>query len=82
MPNINLSDAKRGFSGVVEEAIKGKIMTITRPGNPVAAVVSLEAADSVRHARSRDRAGLVSYLNSITCESFTRNRSPSWTLDL
>lgn len=36
----------------------------------------------VRQARSRDPAGLVSYLKSIPGESFTRNRSPSRTIDL
>ena len=82
MPNISLKDAKSGFSSVVDEAIKGKIMTITRHGKPVAAVVSLEAADLVRQARLRNPAGLVSYLKSFPGESFTRNRSPSRTIDL
>ena len=82
MPTISLKDAKTGFSSVVDEAIKGKIMTITRNGKPVAALVSLEAAELVRKALSRNQSGFVSYLKSFPGASPARNRTPSRTIDL
>ena len=48
MSTINLKVAKAGFSSLVDEAIKGKFVTITRHGKPVAALVSVEAAEIVR----------------------------------
>ena len=39
MLTINLKDAKAGFSSLVDEAIKGEIVTITRHGKPVARLV-------------------------------------------
>ena len=50
MLTINLRDAKAGFSSLVDEAIKGEIVTITRHGKPVAALVSVEAAEIARKA--------------------------------
>ncbi|MFX9089546.1 type II toxin-antitoxin system Phd/YefM family antitoxin, partial [Acinetobacter baumannii] len=44
MPTINLRDAKAGFSSLVDAAVKGEIVTITRHGKPVAALVSVEVA--------------------------------------
>jgi prevent-host-death family protein len=39
MRTITLKDAKAGFSNLVDEAIKGEFVTITRHGKPVAALV-------------------------------------------
>ncbi len=50
MLTINLKDAKAGFSSLVDEAIKGEFVTITRHGKPVAALVSVEAAEIARKA--------------------------------
>ena len=58
MLSINLKDAKAGFSNLVDEAIKGEFVTITRHGKPVAALVSLEAAEIARKAMERKRSGL------------------------
>ncbi|WP_145200063.1 type II toxin-antitoxin system Phd/YefM family antitoxin [Sphingobium sp. B2] len=77
MLTINLKDAKAGFSGLVDEAIKGEIVTITRHGKPVAALVSLEAAEIARKAIERDRSSLVSYLRTFPGGDFERNRKPS-----
>ncbi|MYH57184.1 MAG: type II toxin-antitoxin system Phd/YefM family antitoxin [Boseongicola sp. SB0675_bin_26] len=82
MPEISLRDAKTGFSNVVDEAIKGKIMTITRHGKPVAAVVSLKAAELARQSQLRERSGFVSYLKAFPGEKLTRNRAPSRRIDL
>ena len=43
MPTVSLKDAKAGFSSLVDEALKGEFVTITRHGKPVAALVSVEA---------------------------------------
>ena len=82
MVSINLKDAKAGFSGLVDEAIKGEFVTITRHGKPVAALVSLEAAEIARKAIERRRSGLVTYLRTFPGGEFERNRSPSRDVEL
>lgn len=77
MLTVNLKDAKAGFSSLVDEAIKGKIVTITRHGKPVAALVSIEAAEIARKAMERKRPGLAAYLRTFPGGEFERNRSPS-----
>ena len=82
MPEISQRDAKTGFSNVVDEAIKGGFMTITRHVKPVAAVVSLEAAEPARQSQMRERSGVVSCLKEFPGEKLTRNRAPSRSIDL
>jgi prevent-host-death family protein len=82
MRTINLKDAKAGFSHLVDEAIKGEFVTITRHGKPVAALVSVEAADIARKAMGKKRAGLVAYLRTFPGGTFERNRTPSRPVDL
>lgn len=82
MLTINLREAKAGFSNLVDEAIKGKIVTITRHGKPVAALVSVEAAEIARKALTRKRPGLVSYLRTFPGGDFTRNRKASRDVEL
>ena len=82
MVMINLKEAKAGFSGLVDEAIKGEFVTITRHGKPVAALVSLEAAEIARKALERKRGGLAAYLQTFPGGEFERNRSPSRSVDL
>jgi prevent-host-death family protein len=77
MSTINLKDAKAGFSRLVDEAIKGEFVTITRHGKPVAALVSVEAAEIARKAIKRRGSGLVAYLRSFPGGAFERNQSPS-----
>ena len=77
MPTISLKDAKAGFSDLVDRAIKGEFVTITRHGKPVAALVSVEAAEIARKGIARNRSGLVAYLKTFPGEAFERNRSPS-----
>lgn len=82
MPSINLKDAKAGFSSLVDQAIKGEFVTITRHGKPVAALVSVEAAELARKAMERNRPGLVAYLRTFPGGDFQRNSSPSRSVDL
>ena len=82
MPTINLKDAKAGFSSLVDEAIKGEFVTITRHGKPVAALVSIEAAEIARKAIRRKRSGLVAYLRTFPGGEFEHNASPSRDIEL
>jgi prevent-host-death family protein len=79
MPTINLKDAKAGFSGLVDRALEGEFVTITRHGKPVAALVSIEAAEIARKAMQRKRPGLVAYLRT---GDFERNDTPSRDVEL
>lgn len=82
MRTINLRDAKAGFSSLVDEAVRGEIVTITRHGKPVAALVSVEAAEIARKALERKREGLVNYLRTFPGGEFPRNRRPSRGVEL
>jgi len=82
MSTISLRDAKTGFSRLVDEAVKGEIVTITRHGKPVAALVSVEMAEIARNSLKRKRGGLVSYLRTFPGGEFTRNREPSRDVEL
>jgi len=58
MPTVSLKDAKAGFSSLVDEAIKGAFVTITRHGKPAAVLVSVEAARRTSPAgRSKKASG-------------------------
>ena len=82
MLTITLKDAKAGFSGLVDKALKGAFVTITRHGKPVAALVSIEAAEIARKAMEPERAGLAAYLRSFPGDPLDRNPSPSRTIEL
>ena len=77
MKTINLKDAKTGFSALVDEAIKGEFVTITRHGKPVAVLVSVEAAEIARKAIDAARPGLAAYLRTFPGGEFERNATPS-----
>lgn len=77
MLTVNLKDAKAGFSSLVDGVIRGEFVTITRHGKPVAALVSVEAAEIARKAMMRKRSGLVAYLRTFPGGEFERNRAPS-----
>jgi len=77
MLTVNLKDAKAGFSSLVDGVIRGDFVTITRHGKPVAALVSVEAAEIARKAMMRKRSGLVAYLRTFPGGEFERNRAPS-----
>jgi prevent-host-death family protein len=81
MSTVNLKDAKAGFSGLVDDAIKGEFVTITRHGKPAAVLVSIEAAEIARKALGRTGPGLAAYLRSFPGGEFERNRSPSRDLE-
>jgi prevent-host-death family protein len=82
MLTVSLKEAKASFSGLVDEAIKGKFITITRHGKPVAALVPIEAAEIARRAIGQKRVGLVAYLRTFPGADLERNRSPSRDVDL
>lgn len=82
MPTISLKDAKAGFSGLVHRAVEGEFVTITRHGKPVAALVSIEAAEIARKAMERKRPGLVDYLKTFPGGDFERNSAPSRDVEL
>lgn len=82
MSTVSLKDAKAGFSSLVDEAFKGEFVTITRHGKPVAALVSVAAADTARKALGKERSGLVSYLRTLPDVDLERNSAPSRDVDL
>jgi prevent-host-death family protein len=84
MATVSLKDAKAGFSNLVDEAIKGEFVTITRHGKPVAALVSLAAAEAARKALGKSRPGLVAHLKTFPADAdeFERNPSSSRDVDL
>jgi prevent-host-death family protein len=82
MQTINLKDAKAGFSSLVDGAIKGEFVTITRHGKPVAALVSVEAAEIARQVMQRKRSGLAAYLQTFPGGAFERNRAPARDIEL
>jgi prevent-host-death family protein len=82
MLTINLKDAKAGFSSLVDGAIRGEFVTITRHGKPVAALVSVEAGEIARKAIERKRSGLVAYLRTFPGGEFERNRASSRDVEL
>jgi prevent-host-death family protein len=59
-PSINRKHAKARFSGLVDQAVKGEFVTITRHGKPAAVRVSVEAVEIARKAMQKQRAGLAS----------------------
>jgi prevent-host-death family protein len=82
MLTITLKDAKAGFSSLVDCAIRGEFVTITRHGKPVAALVSIEAGEIARKALLRKRSGLVAYLRTFPGGEFERNRAPARDIQL
>ena len=82
MQTINLKDAKAGFSNLVDGAIKGEFVTIARHGKPVAALVSVEAAEIARKVLERKRAGFVAFLRTFPGGELERNRQPSRNVEL
>lgn len=58
MPAVSLKDAEADLAHFVDEANKGRSVTITRDGKPVAASVSVEAAGSAHRAMGGKRPDL------------------------
>lgn len=84
MATVSLKDAKAGFSNLVDEAIKGEFVTITRHGKPVAALVSIAAAEAAQKALGKGRPGLVAHLRTFPgdADDLVRNPSSSRDVDL
>lgn len=82
MSIVSLKDAKAGLSSYVDDAIRGEFVTITRHGKPVAALVSLQAAEIAKRALKPGRPSFVSYLKTFPGGEFERNISPSRDVDL
>jgi prevent-host-death family protein len=79
MPTVSVKDAKASFSSLVDRALEGESVTITRHGKPVAVIMSVETA---RKTTERRRSGLVAYLRTYPGGEFERNRSPSRDVEL
>ncbi|MBB3612086.1 type II toxin-antitoxin system Phd/YefM family antitoxin [Rhizobium sp. BK602] len=83
MSIVSLKDAKAGFSNLVDEAIKGEFVTITRHGKPVAAIVSIEAAEAAKKSLRKPRKNLIDFLMEFPDNiDFERNPSKSRDVDL
>lgn len=82
MSTFSLKAAKAGFSSLVDDAFRGEFVTITRHGKPVAALVSVAAADIARKALEKKKTGLVAYLRTLPDGAFERNSKPSRDVDL
>ncbi|MDE1996329.1 MAG: type II toxin-antitoxin system Phd/YefM family antitoxin [Rhizobiaceae bacterium] len=83
MSVVSLKNAKAGFSNLVDEAIRGEFVTITRHGKPVAAIVSIEAAEAAKKILRKPRKNLVDFLLEFPEDiEFERNPSKSRDVDL
>ncbi|MBE7567794.1 type II toxin-antitoxin system Phd/YefM family antitoxin [Acidithiobacillus thiooxidans] len=83
MLTINLKDAKAKFSSMVNEAMNGEVVTITRHGKPVAALVSVDVAEAIRQSMQSKPPGLVHYLKTFPGDSpIGRNPQPSRPVEL
>lgn len=78
---VGLNAAKASLSALVDETLKGKFVTITRHGKPVAALVPIEAAEIARKAIARKRCGLAAYLGKFPGGELERNHAPSRDID-
>ena len=76
MLTLKIKDTS-GFSSLVDKALKGEFATIARHGKPVAALVSVEAAEIAREAIGDKHAGLAAYLCAFPGGEFVRNRCSS-----
>lgn len=77
MSTVNLRDAKAGFSDLVDQAIQGEFVTITRHGKPVAALVSIEAAELAKRSMQKPERNLVEFLRSFPVQGFEVERNPT-----
>ena len=82
MRTMTLKAAKAEFSDLVDQAIRGEFTTITRHGKPVAAVVSIEAAELAAREAARNRPSLLAYLRTFPGGGFDRNASASRDIEL
>ncbi|WP_075292347.1 type II toxin-antitoxin system Phd/YefM family antitoxin [Pararhizobium arenae] len=83
MSTVGVRDAKADFSNLVDEATKGEFVTITRHGKPVAAIVSIEAAEAARKVLGKTRPNFGDYLMEFPGGiEFERNSSGMRDVDL
>lgn len=83
MTTVTLRDAKATFSALVDEAMDGEFITVTRHGKPVAAIVSIEAAEEAKKALQKQKRNFGEYLMSFPGGiAFERDPSPMRDVDL
>ncbi len=82
MSTVDLKDAKAGLSSLVDEAVRGEFVTITRHGKPVAALVPIAAAEIARRALVGRRPSLVDYLRTYPGGEAERDPGPSRDVEL
>ncbi|MBP0615438.1 type II toxin-antitoxin system Phd/YefM family antitoxin [Jiella mangrovi] len=83
MSNVSFQEAESDLATLVDRAARGEVVTITRDGAPVAAIVPIESAGTTRAPRENRKPGLVELLMAFPAgdEVFERNRSPSRDVD-
>jgi prevent-host-death family protein len=81
MRMIQLQDAKAKFSALVDDAIAGKPVKVTRHGKPVAVIVSAEEWDRVSE-KAPTFADLLLNFPGTTDDIPKRSRKPMRTVDL
>ena len=80
---MTLRDAKATFSALVDEAMDGEFITITRHGKSVAALVSIEAAEEAKKVLLKPKRNFGAYLMSFPGGvAFERDASPMRDVDL
>jgi prevent-host-death family protein len=82
MATIDLKDAKASLSDLVDRAMHGELVTITRHGEAVAALVSIEAVGLARAAIESEPPSLVAYLKTFPSGELERNGRPSRDVEL
>lgn len=70
------------LGSLIDDAARGDIVTITREGHPVAALVSPELASIAEGARRLRDKGLVAHLATFPEPGLERNRTGSRDADL
>lgn len=64
MSSMSIADAKAGFAGLVDAAANGAFITITRHGEPVAMLVSVEAGEAAKRVMTKPRPNFGEFLMS------------------
>ena len=82
MSVASMREVQESLPDYIEQTVRGEVVTITRQGEPVAALVPISAAKRARESLVKDRPSLGEYLLTIPEGEFERDRSPSRDVDL
>ncbi|MAU96970.1 MAG: prevent-host-death protein [Fulvimarina sp.] len=82
MSEVNVKDAQRDLVALVDRVAQGEIVTVTKEGMAVAAIVPIAEAARASNGLPSSRPSLVDYLKTLPVDiEFERNRSPSRDVD-